>query len=124
WVDCLNGDKYKTGKTTPDGKPDPSVFSTEHNREGIQVGTAVATLVRKPTHSAPGQVYDRDFWGEGKRKDLLASGEHFEPAKYEAVTPVQALGLAFRPLKTEAAYTGWPLLPELFPTYFAGVQTK
>ena len=39
-VDCLNGDKYKTGKTTPEGKPDPSIFSTEHNREGIQVGTA------------------------------------------------------------------------------------
>ncbi|MDY0170773.1 MAG: N-6 DNA methylase [Thermoguttaceae bacterium] len=37
WIDCLNGDKYKTGKTTPEGKPDPSVFSTPHNREGIQV---------------------------------------------------------------------------------------
>ena len=23
---------------TPEGKPDPSVFSTEHNREGIRVG--------------------------------------------------------------------------------------
>jgi hypothetical protein len=41
-IDCLNGDQYKTGKQTPDGKPDPSVFSTEQNREGIQVGTAVA----------------------------------------------------------------------------------
>ena len=46
WVDCLNGDKYKTGKLTPDGRPDPSVFSTESNREGIQVGTAVVTLVK------------------------------------------------------------------------------
>ena len=27
-IDCLNGDKYKTGKTTPDGDPDPSIFST------------------------------------------------------------------------------------------------
>lgn len=45
-VDCLNGDKYKTGKVTPEGEPDPSVFSTEWNREGIQVGTAVATLVK------------------------------------------------------------------------------
>ena len=27
-IDCLNGDKYKTGKTTPDGSPDPSIFST------------------------------------------------------------------------------------------------
>ena len=42
WIDCLNGDKCETGKLTPDGRPDPSVFSTEHNREGIQVGTAVS----------------------------------------------------------------------------------
>lgn len=50
-IDCLNGDKYKTGKTTPEGKPDPSIFSTEHNREGIQVGTAIATLIRKAEHA-------------------------------------------------------------------------
>jgi N-6 DNA Methylase len=50
WIDCLNGDKYKTGKLTPDGRPDPSVFSTEHNREGIQVGTAIALLLRKDGH--------------------------------------------------------------------------
>ena len=35
WIDSLNGDKYRTGKQTPEGKPDPSVFSTEQNREGI-----------------------------------------------------------------------------------------
>ena len=45
-VDCLNGDKFKTGKVTPEGDPDPSVFSTETNREGIGIGTAIATLVR------------------------------------------------------------------------------
>jgi len=49
-IDCLNGDKYKTGKLTPDGLPDPSIFSTEWNREGIQIGTAIALLVRKATH--------------------------------------------------------------------------
>ncbi len=54
-IDCLNGDKYKTGKTTPDGKPDPSIFSTEHNREGIQVGTAIATLVRRTEHKTDKQ---------------------------------------------------------------------
>ena len=25
-IDCLNGDRYKTGKTAPDGSPDPSIF--------------------------------------------------------------------------------------------------
>jgi REP element-mobilizing transposase RayT len=51
-VDCLNGDKYRTGKLTPDGDPDPSVFSTPFSPEGIQVGTAIAVLVR----SAPGSA--------------------------------------------------------------------
>ena len=50
-IDCLNGDKYKTGKTTPDGRPDPSIFSTPGDPVGIQVGTAIATLVRKAYHA-------------------------------------------------------------------------
>jgi len=49
WIDNLNGDKYKTGKLTPEGLPDPSVFSTPFNPEGIQVGTAIALLVRRPS---------------------------------------------------------------------------
>ena len=35
-IDCLNGDKYKTGKVAPDGTPDPSIFSTEGDPVGIQ----------------------------------------------------------------------------------------
>ena len=52
-IDCLNGDKYKTGKVAPDGSPDPSIFSTEGDPVGIQVGTAIATLVRKAEHTPP-----------------------------------------------------------------------
>ena len=29
WFDCMNGDSRETGKLTPEGKPDPSVFSTD-----------------------------------------------------------------------------------------------
>ena len=66
WIDCMNGDKYKTGKLTPEGLPDPSVFSTEKNREGIQVGTAITTLTRRREH-APSEIVDfRHFWGQGK----------------------------------------------------------
>ncbi|HUI18400.1 MAG TPA: DNA methyltransferase, partial [Alphaproteobacteria bacterium] len=63
WVDCLNGDKYRTGKLTPEGEPDPSVFSTEHNREGIQVGTAITLLVRRAEHGSAGEVRFRNLWG-------------------------------------------------------------
>jgi hypothetical protein len=124
WIDSLNGDKYKTGKTTPEGNPDPSVFSTPHNREGIQVGTAVALLARRPRHVGPAQIHFRDFWGERKREELLASGEHFRPDEYTAVQPVTALGLPFRPMATAEDYTAWPLMPEVFPFSFPGVQSK
>ena len=47
WIDNMNGDSRETGKLTPEGAPDPSVFSTAFNREGIRVGTAIATLVKR-----------------------------------------------------------------------------
>ena len=34
-IDCLNGDKNKTGKVAPDGSPDPSIFSTDGDPVGI-----------------------------------------------------------------------------------------
>jgi len=124
WIDCLNGDKYKTGKVTPDGKPDPSVFSTEHNREGIQVGTAVALLLRKPEHHEDGVVSFRDLWGQSKREELLASLKQMGPKLYTKLKPQRALGLPFRPMGTAVGYLAWPLLPELFPVWFTGVKTS
>ena len=38
-VDCLNGDKFATGKRH-EGKPDPSAFSTEFNHAGAGAGAA------------------------------------------------------------------------------------
>ena len=64
-IDCLNGDKYKTGKTTPDGDPDPSIFSSPEDPVGIQVGTAITTLVRKEKkdHAPAETVGFRHLWG-------------------------------------------------------------
>ena len=122
-IDCLNGDKYKTGKTTPDGKPDPSIFSTEHNREGIQVGTAIATLVRESKHRPASAVGFRHLWGTAKREDLLASAETEPSNIYESVSPPIGLGLPFVPTAVGASYFSWPKLPELLPISFAGIQT-
>ena len=69
-IDNLNGDKYKTGKTTPDGKPDPSIFSTPGDPVGIQVGTAIATLIRKAEHVPAQSVGFRHLWGLAKLTDL------------------------------------------------------
>jgi hypothetical protein len=119
WIDCLNGDKYKTGKVTPDGLPDPSVFSTEFNREGIQVGTAIATLVRKAAHTPADAIAFRHLWGQTKRADLLAG-----PGEYETLTPELGVGLSLMPGQVSAAYLSWPLLPQLFPVSFPGVKTS
>ena len=61
YIDNLNGDKYRTGKTTPEGLPDPSAFSTPQNREGIQVGTAIATLVRTSASLVKPAVLEAGF---------------------------------------------------------------
>ena len=65
-IDNLNGDRYKTGKRTPDGAPDPSIFSTDFNREGIQVGTAIATLIRRQPHEPDANGWLPRFVGRGQ----------------------------------------------------------
>lgn len=124
WIDSLNGDKYKTGKITPDGNPDPSIFSTEWNREGIQVGTAIALLIRKEKHEAAKGVQFRNLWGKGKRNELLANVNCQQKASYADVQPILELGLPFTLGLTNAEYTKWPLLTELFPLSFPGVKTS
>ncbi|TGE20117.1 type ISP restriction/modification enzyme [Hymenobacter elongatus] len=135
WIDNLNGDKYATGKTTPDGRPDPSVFSTPFNREGIQVGAAVSLLVRahdrpEADGAAPASdavVHYRDFWGKDKRAELAAIAAAPEPTTgpaYLALLPNPALGLPFKPRAVADEYLTWPTLPQVFPASFPGVKTS
>ena len=81
-IDNLNGDKYKTGKTTPDGAPDPSIFSTPDDPVGIQVGTAITTLVRKADHKPAKEVGFRHLWGQAKLSDLTATAEADDRMSY------------------------------------------
>ncbi len=114
WFDCMNGDSRETGKRTPDGKPDPSIFSTRQNPAGIRVGTAIATLVRRKTSSDVPSVYFRHFWGKSKREDLVQSlqAEDFT-GQYVPVSPTKNVRYAFRPLDMGAAYLRWPLVTDL-----------
>ena len=114
WFDSLNGDSRETGKTTPEGKPDPSVFSTEYNREGIRVGTAIGLLVRRPQRVSEPSVHFRQFWGVTKRADLLASLHAPElDAHYLPAAPTQANRFSFRPSDVGAHYEAWPRLTDL-----------
>ena len=123
-VDCLNGDKYRTGKVAPDGSPDPSVFSTAGDPVGIQVGTAIATLVRKAEHAPAVSVGFRNLWGQAKRIGLLETAEAEPQALYETVDPVLQLGLPYVQTAVSEEWFGWPTLPDLFPESFPGVQTS
>ena len=123
-IDNLNGDKYKTGKTTPDGDPDPSIFSTPEDPVGIQVGTAITTLVRKSDHAPSGKVGFRHLWGQTKRGDLTATMKTEPDALYEDFEPSLTLGLPFAKMAVSDGWHDWPALPDLFPASFPGVKTS
>lgn len=126
WIDNLHGDKYRTGKLTPDGLPDPSAFSTPTNREGIQVGTAIATFVRHPGNRptlARASVQTRSFWGKNKLGQL-ASADAFNGPSWQTVTPELRLGHVYARSQTDVAYLDWPRLTELFPHSYPGVKTS
>jgi hypothetical protein len=147
WVDNLNGDKYKTGKVVPEGLPgegtaDQSIFTTDHDPRGIQVGAAITTYLKRPPskreNGKPATVNYRDFWGraEKKREALLASlemekwkpAQHKEagaraegPRAYEEFPPSQRAGWKFSPAM-ESGYEAWPAFDDLFPKWFQGVN--
>ena len=123
-IDCLNGDKYKTGKVAPDGSPDPSIFSTEGDPVGIQVGTAITMLLRKADHTPAGEVGFRHLWGQAKPAELTATAEVEPGALYEGIEPVLPLGLPFVRTAACAGWFDWPALPDLFPIRFHGVLTN
>ncbi len=114
WFDCMNGDSRETGKLTPEGRPDPSVFSTEHNREGIRVGTAICVMVRKSKRQKKPVVRFRHFWGAKKRADLLESlyVKRFDSAYIRAISAA-INRISFRPDDVADHYLKWPKLTEM-----------
>lgn len=112
WFDCLNGDSRETGKLTPDGKPDPSVFSTEYNREGIRVGTAVGLMVRKLKRTEKPEAFFRQFWGANKRAHILESlNDHSRD--YTTVEPKRENRFSFHPETIVGDYANWPKITDL-----------
>ena len=85
----------RTGKVAPDGSPDPSIFSKAEEPVGIQVGTAIATLVRKADHLPTESVGFRHLWGQTKLAQLSETAEVDSSALYDILYPNLALGLPF-----------------------------
>jgi len=122
WIDCLNGDKYRTGKVTPEGLPDPSVFSTEKNREGIQVGTAVSLLARREVHRASADVSFASHWGKGKLMGMKGLATGAAVACWTTLIPDAAVGLPFTPQTIAAGFLGWPKVVDLLPVLSPGIM--
>ena len=123
-IDNLNGDKYRTGKVAPDGSPDPSIFSTPDDPVGIQVGTAIATLVRKANHAPAPSVQFRNLWGRTKLEALTETAEAAPDTFYDTIEPILPLGLPLSRLAVSPNWFEWPTLPDLFPASFPGVTTS
>lgn len=146
WVNNLNGDKYKTGKVIPKGLPgegtaDQSVFTTEHDPRGIQVGTAVTTLLkRRDAGTGVAVTHYRDLWGRAadKRAALSAASEaHLRagksvteaaatttaaPREYQTFTPEERRRWKLVPYDVAGGYEDWFSLEELFPVGYQGVN--
>ena len=114
WFDCLNGDSRETGKLTPEGEPDPSVFSTETNREGIRVGTAIGLLVRKKKRDRTSSVRFRNLWGTDKKLELLESLKAKNINRfYDAASASAENRFSFRPENVSTLYNSWPKMIDL-----------
>ena len=120
----MNGDKYKTGKLTPEGEPDPSVFSTEHNREGIQVGTAIALLARRKQHEPVECGPVPPLLGPDKLAELARAWTNRVPYPASASSRAVRWACSLMPADVALAILAWPRITDLFPTSFPGVKTS
>ncbi|WP_339093796.1 type ISP restriction/modification enzyme [Deinococcus sp. VB142] len=110
-IDNLNGDSRETGKRTPDGLPDPSIFSTPLNRAGIRTGTAISLMV-KVGAGVEQRVSYREFWGAGKAEALRQSLSAGGPA-YELAHPTPENRYSLRPMNESGDYGTWPKVVDL-----------
>ncbi len=114
WIDCMNGDSRETGKLTPEGKPDPSVFSTPQSPVGIRVGTAICLMVRKDKRAGSPAVRVQHYWGVTKRDDLLGSLrlKHVD-REYDKAKPSRDNRYSFRPSVVASQYLEWPRIVDI-----------
>jgi len=114
-IDHLNGDSRETGKKTPDGGNDDSIFSTKLNPAGITRGVAISMLVRTDGPSdTPPTVRYRDFWGQDKREQLAAATADPDAGPdYESLEPKPVNWFRLLRWRRRHDYANWPAVNEL-----------
>ena len=119
-IDNLNGSKYRTGKVAPDGSPDPSIFSTREDPVGIQVGTAIATLVRRADHAPAAAIEFRNLWGQDKREQLLDTAQAEPDELYDSFRAAAAFGPALRAAGRQRRLVRLARAPRAVPEIVSG----
>ena len=74
-IDCLNGDKYKTGKVAPDGSPDPSIFSTPAIRSASRSAPPSRRWCARPIMPRPVRSASGISGGRPSTAELTATAE-------------------------------------------------
>ncbi len=128
WIDNLHGNRF-ISEYAPDGRTSETVFAMQGTSPGIKIGTAISLMVKKPSSDSPyAHLLYRDLdqaRATERRQALLTSLESAEfDAQYTEVEPLLEIGLPLIPRQTTTVYFSWPLLTELFPTSFPGIQTS
>jgi Type ISP C-terminal specificity domain/N-6 DNA Methylase len=128
WIDNLHGDRI-ISEYAPSGETSETIFAVQGTSPGIKIGTAIALLVKKRnrTSTSPRILYrDRtEARASARRQALLASLATQDINRdYAEIKPILELALPLKPSSVGTGYLSWPLLTELFPTFFPGVQTK
>jgi hypothetical protein len=114
YIDNLNGDSRETGKTTPEGLPDPSIFSTDYNKAGIKVGTSIGLFVKNESNINSAEVYFREYWGKEKKKLLTKSLEDNDSSNpYQLLLPDESNLYSFRYNTKKSNYDNWISVAEL-----------
>jgi hypothetical protein len=124
WIDNLHGDR-KISEYSPDGRTSETVFAIGGKSTGIKLGTAISLMLRSSAKLKDVRVLYRDHQearAAERRAKLLASIDDLE--SYRTLEPELPIGLPFKPASLCESYLDWPLLPQLFPVSFPGVQTS
>ena len=124
WVDCLNGDKYKTGKLTPEGEPDPSVFSTELIPKVSESEQRLPCFVHKEKLTGAAPVRFRHLWGKTKRSQLLDTANQDGKSLYQQLKPAVELGFPFMPTRVQSRLSLMAVVTRDFSVSFPGVKTS
>jgi hypothetical protein len=103
----------------PDGSKDENVFD-------IQQGVAVMLMSCEPTSKVkPVAVKYAELWGLQAQKYVLLGQHDWQAGTFHPVSPISPYFMFKSGLESaHDDYDSWMSLPEIFPAYTSGIQTK